>query len=629
MNLLGMGGECPGVAALGLDGTAESRLLTLEEGESVYAVDPAPDATEFAVGTRSGRIYVCSGGDCHLVGQNEADAAPPMPPVVGVMPEAVLSVCHMGGSRIAAASAGQAGAWRSDDAPRYTAFDTAGETVCALKLLAPDRLAGLTADGRLLIWESHDPAPCQLVGGGDPPPRCWGIVSLEFDACTGTLFWPARDGGLTWWRQGEPSARTLSAHSGGWYALCLSAGRLVTVGRDDSRLIVWDPRDIAPVTIAEAPGDTTAVSCHGPQTEDGLVLIDGTGMARIVRIEDADVTVRYALPSGNYRATRHVDWQCGQEGESAQQADVARGLATQITAALDSGNSRDVPRLHGELQALGYIHVSLALQAEEARRSSDPLRELRLRRELAETMGDAARLGSECLLRYADLLGGLWQIGPAAELVCTAETLWPDMASSASCSLLKAKGEAVARERCLVDPDVSFPMVAEASLIMKCQLPGRWIWQRYGPSTCSGVRLTPEDVHGELLRRQAGGTPSIEVTLAELAVVSQAAVGRCGLVLLSEATGTGTSAWELGLEVVQRDRGSTITPIAIFQPNLLPRDQWPGTAKGQGQGWPERKGAGDAPRVPEALGSLSRVAAEVLRRAVTRRSAQSRRTRAQ
>jgi tetratricopeptide (TPR) repeat protein len=144
-----------------------------------------------------------------------------------------------------------------------------------------------------------------------------------------------------------------------------------------------------------------------------LVLIDGTGRAGIYSRQGDTIKLSGWLPGSAFRVAVSPDPVALRSLSRRRVESAARALTADIREQYSKDHLEEADRDLCELERIGYVHVGLALKAEEARRRGDMAGELGAYARLLSLLpADHAGL-MDSLARYAQLLERIWQIKEA------------------------------------------------------------------------------------------------------------------------------------------------------------------------------------------------------------------------
>ena len=465
--LIGTGGMRPSLWVLPSNGDPATALLDLPRGHSVYAFDLDMEEKQIAAGDRAGNISILSWSD-----SSTAMEASRIQTLTQGAP--VLSVCLAGHSKLAATdTTGRCLLWHSLDAaelPRE--LETGGEYICSLLRLDADTMAGLSATGKLRIWDTVHERCLHTLAGSSPPDKLAQVRLIHWPARNAILY-PTVDGDLAVCELGNPAVEAFHAHQGEFYVCVVDGDQLHTLGKNDGLLKTWGE-----------PGRQVAEPCGAPRgivsgdirmnRPGEFLLIHENGKAATFTIDSRALRLVHRLPGNHFRTVGGPSPTVRQNLENLRRLTACRQLRELILEEIDSGQTEAIEALHEEMITLGFESVSLALRAHQAVLEEDIIGELRVRQKLSKIMPEQ---GSKYLHRYATLLVQTWQLAEARvvfDKIPDAEVVAPEW--------LPSVAKVLAEEKWIIEPNLSIPVLIEAATILNHAFTGRWV-VHLSPST--------------------------------------------------------------------------------------------------------------------------------------------------
>jgi len=263
----------------------------------------------------------------------------------------------------------------------FVTLNTRSRMVCALSSCM-GRIFGLAWTGYLFIWHDSTGDLISCTSVPKPGPKA-ALSSLVFYEPTASLVYLASDGELVRYSVETGAVSKVKAHDGEAYLAMLSAKHLITVGRNDGRLIRWKNDLSAPEDIFEIPRGTVVGACF-PGIYPSFVLINENGHAAMWELRHGHSEMLQDLGDNSFRSvTTFSPDELKSAEHDCRQAEIRR-IAEALVA--DRGGMAESQRgtLYQQLKELGAEGISLEIQAQKAaeRASDDPaarLRELHIR----------------------------------------------------------------------------------------------------------------------------------------------------------------------------------------------------------------------------------------------------------
>ena len=556
--LLGMGGSHPGVDAFNAVDNQMERIVSLPEGQSVYAIAVAPDGGSLVAGTRSGMLYWR--GDADVDQDDQGRCEHQYAQGAGVLSMCFLDLLHIAVSD----TSGRCLIWqRTDTQPQR--LPTGKRTICSLFRLDCSHLVGLSMEGKLLVW---DWSAASLVKTLDVPvpPTLSALVKLLYWPQATSLVWPGCDGNIVLCELEQGDVRTICAHAGNVYSMELHNGELLTIGKTDGRLKHWRPGSGEPVGDIEAPEGVVSASICNPE-ENRLLLIDDDGRAGVYDLSDGELGFVQRLSGQDYRIAFGPDVERFKLALRQEKTRRAREIAAQIRDHLARGNLDGLDGLHQQLIQLDHEHVSLVLRAEEAKNRNDLVLELGLYKKLAELIPEAHAGSKRSLLRYAALLASVWQLPRAYDLykrisaVCSHDR---DCAERAQ--RLAEYVKAFESGGYVVEADIPISTLIRSAEVLDEPFTGRYLMKRVDPPINCGVNISSSEfVEGyENGRRERRGLPLPPVEEKELWWLSDRNIERITLIILADTTLESLATLEFGITLLNATLQTVVIPVVLF-----------------------------------------------------------------
>lgn len=557
---LGAGGENPGVEAVDVESGNVHRVIDLPAGHSVYAMAVTDALDQLAIGSRAGEIRVLSLVDA-LTGQPQVDVR------VFRQGAPILSVCFAGSSGLVASdTVGRCLRWNlGGDSARPSSLTVERGVIVALLALSDDELVGLSTAGQLVLWRIRDGEIARILEA--PPPPALALVPLIHLPEGDTLLYPGQDGYLVSCGLGDERVQARRAHEGDCSVVAALADGLLTVGRHDGFAKLWDVGcDETVKQISAPPGLISGFALDG--SSRGLVLVSETGEAAVFTIGLSRLEVQRRLNGRGYRLVTGPRLGLLRTFLDRRTRDEARRVAGEIRQRLDRSELEGLASLHARLGDLGYDHVSLCLQAEQAARAEDKLGELRARSALIRVLpdGDPAAQGS--LDAYLGLLERLWQ----SEEVEKVRLRLTSARESMHCGEWSAPSAAAAPSaNCIIEPDLPLPLIVQAATVLNQPFLVRSRLNRLEPVPCRGVRLQAESLASkyEQLRAESSGNGLPVAALEHVTWVSRQHTDAMPTLMLFNHDNCAIRGLGYACQIREDGTQSVIVPVVVFDPRVV------------------------------------------------------------
>ena len=558
--LLGSGGRHPAVRVLTDDSYSTEPLLELPEGHSAYALAMRPAERLIVTGARTGDLYVSRWPPPE--GTSDPGRSGHM--TVGAP---VLSVCIVDELHVVSAdAAGRCLVWSTDDLCRPPESLTVEEgPVCALTSLPGDRLAGLTAHGRLLLWQT-DNWRLMESPGGPPPPPLFALVKLCFWPAQNALVHPAVKGKLAAWHLGESTVRIHEAHRGDFYVCTVAEDVLCTVGKEDGVAKAWS--DARGATLGEWKAPCGVISGEFLATHsEQIVLVMENGEAAVYSMGADGLDKRYQIEGEDHRVASGPSALERQEILGKDRAGKAQELVAEIIEKLSGGEFDRVDGLHGRLNDLGYERVSLGLRARQARQQGDLIAELRYRRQLYELLQKDDRRSEESLRCYARLLDGLWQFEEARRI--GGGTLGTDEGTPETAWRARVI-DLIEGDDWVAAPDVDVDLLIQAAEVLEKPFAGRWAIDCADPLVHRDGSLSARSLTDRYERvKQKHFSPSLpRARVRALWWISRGTVTQAETILFDEDSGAETPCAQLAFRVASDAHATVVAPAVLLDAGI-------------------------------------------------------------
>ena len=562
--VLGAGGPQAGVQVVCPDTLEVSALLALPPGHSTYAVDVDVEQSIIAVGTRGGLIEVVCVTDA-VAGPHRYRRF--------IQGASILSVCLIPDGRVVATdTAGRCLVWDpAADAEHPTAWKTEGCLVGGLVGLPGNRMAGLTREGTLLIWDAAHGRLIRCIEGPTPATKL-ALFRMRYWPAHGAIAYPAANGRLVIMEISDFKVRTYSAHPGGFHVVIVEGAQLHTIGTKDGLLKTW------PTPAGPADEQCTAPKgvISGDVVPDGsrrLLLVNENGRAIIYDTQDGDLHVVRRLPGKQYRCVAGPSSQARHAAEERRRLTVARNLVAQAQQKLDANQLDGTEHLRARLADMGYESVSHGIAARRAAHAQDVIGELRSLHRLSLLVASKGSSGHQWLERYASLLEFVWQLNGTCRI---RNYIGNDDNGYATGDWLQRAIDLMTGEDWVAQPNAPIPLLIEAATLMERPFIGCWAIQVSRPVDFPDRQLTAEKLADkyEQVRREQGASdlPAAEATM--LSWLSPRRIRHVPAVVFNDSMRTTSSRIRLAIRIDNDGFERAIVPSVLFDAGRVQDDGW-------------------------------------------------------
>jgi hypothetical protein len=554
---LGAGGKEPRLDAV--MGSGETRrLLEFPPMHSAYAISIESEDGSIAVGTKGGSVNILAGNGVPKTGEpvqywQLAQGAP------------VLSACWICKSVLAVSdTARRCLLWDTIQKEFLRALETGGETICSLVNLADGLLAGLSTNGKLLFWQPWEGRLAKKTDG-PPPPITSALVQMVYWPAERALAYPARNGNLMLVGPEKNDRRELAAHQGAFYAISAFGGNLLTAGKEDGRIKVWEAGPDKPRHDYQGVEKMISAAALGNQPTK-LLLVDARGIANAYTLEDGELRHLGRLPGKDYRAAVVPSAERIQALYAKRQEEEVRRIVSEIQEGVERVPEEDITRLHSRLTELGYEHVSLALRAEQADKNGKIVETLEFYFGLVRILPQDNPSIFASMERYAASLEKAWHLPEADAVRRRILDFDPNYQFNACPNNLGEAADLVRGENWVIEPDIPIEHVIESANVIGKRLIGRYAMRLEAPQSCCRVLLTPEMIAEkyERVRRESGKKGLPGATTERVWWISREGYDEVQLVPFGDGATNTIKGLQFAVQVSCVELDTVVTPVVLF-----------------------------------------------------------------
>jgi len=554
---LGAGGKEPRLdAVMGLGETR--RLLEFPPMHSAYAICIESEDGSIAVGTKGGLVYILAGNPAKKTDEpvrywQLAQGAP------------VLSACWICKSVLAVSDiARRCLLWDTIKKEFLRSLATGGETICSLVNLADGLLAGISSNGKLFFWQPWEGRLVQKMDG-PPPPTTGALVRMVYWPAEHALAYPDRKGNLTLNGLETNDRRELAAHQGAFYAISAFGENLFTVGKEDSRLKVWEAGSDKPRNDYQGVEGVISAAALGDQPTK-VLLVDARGIANAYTLEDGELRHLGRLPGEDYRVVVVPSRERIQALYAKRQEEEARRIVNEIQGGVDRVPEEDIDRLHSRLTELGYEHVSMALRAEQADKNGKIIEALEFYFGLVRILPQDNLSIFASMERYAALLKKAWHLPEADAVRRRILDFDPNYQFTACLNNLGEAANLVRGENWVIEPDIPIEHVIESANVIGKRFIGRYAMRLEPPQSCYRVLLTPEMIAEkyERVRRESGKKGLPGATTERVWWISREGYDEVQLVPFGDGAINTIKGLQFAVQVSCVELDTAVTPVVLF-----------------------------------------------------------------
>jgi len=557
--LIGTGGLNPGLWIIRSDNLSAESLLHFPSSHSVYALYIDAEGKRFAIGDRAGNIHVYS-----WPGMSTAAVPEKLFHLIQGAP--VLSVCLTGESMLASSDTlGRCLLWHPMEDKDHPAFlEGDGFPICSISRLDEDRIAGLSAGGSLLIWDTHRKILSESLAGPRPL-RKLGFVKLVHWPNHDAVVYPTEEGLLASVTLSTLSLQIHEAHSGPLSACIADGEKLYTLGELDGRMKTWTWGATGCTLVRSGSAPKGIVS--GEPLDDmprKLLLINSEGEAAVYSFDDASLHVIHRLEGNHYRVatgpTASVRRAMGKRRRTA----LCQTLRAEALERIDNGKTEGLEDLYRQITESGFELVVVGLRAHQAFMQNDIIEELRARHRLIEIIPDLDR---KSLHRYAFLLVTTWCIPEAKKIL---DQIQEDDPSNSN--WLNKTAKALGGKAWVIESDHPIPFLIEAATILDRPFSGRWVVETSPPIPFPDESLEAETLGTQF--EQVIATDHLEnlprADTQSTWWISEGSVRKVDVVVFADPTNRNKAGFRWAIQIVKDGMSCNIVPTVLFDTGPKP-----------------------------------------------------------
>jgi len=560
--LIGTGGSKPGLWTMRPDCRSAGPLLALPPGHSVYALDVDPEGERFAVGDRAGNIQVLS-----WPGISAAAAPEKLFHLTQGAP--VLSVCLAGESMLASSDTQvRCFLWHPmQDEDHPVSLEGDGSPICSLTRLDEDRLAGLSAGGSLLIWDTHRKRRLECLAGPRPL-RKLGFVKLAHWSDHDAVVYPTEEGLLAVVTLSTLNLQTHEAHTGPIYACIGNNEKLHTLGEQDGRIKTWIWSDSGCKMIQSGSAPRGVVSGELLDDTPGkLLLINGEGEAAVYGLDGESLQLCHRLEGNHFRVAAGPASPARRAVEKRRRIAICQNLRDDAFERINTGRTEGLEDLYSQITESGFEPVAVGLRAHQAYMQDDIIEELRSRHRLLEIMPELDR---DSLHRHASLLVKTWCIPEAKKLFDQIQATDPS-----NSDWLDKTAKALRAKAWVVEPYHPIPFLIEAAIAVDRPLVGRWVVDTSPPIPFPDESLEAETLVNQF--EQVTAKDHIEnlprADAQSTWWISEGSVRKLDIVLFTDPSKRNKVGFSWAVQIVKGDLSCNIVPTVLFDTGPRPTDR--------------------------------------------------------
>ena len=461
-------------------------------------MDMSADGMSLAVGTKAGFLY-------WLEKQTPSEMNNEFATQKLIQGSSVLSVCFLDRFNLAVSDvAGRCLIWLLGQDKKCQKLATQGKIICALFRPDEDHLAGISLDGKLVVWELNNRKVTKILEIPKPPPLS-ALLKPVYWPGKKSWVWPARKGLITVYQAHGNQIKTISAHSSGFYACAIVDDKLATIGRTDCCLKLWRADSQEAVSCYEAPKGAISMAAWGDRDWQMLIIKDSGG-GGIYSFTKNGLELMQPLAEQHYRISIGPDMLKYKARIRQARNRAAEELVLQIKEKIARRQWDGLRDSYRQLTALGFENMSLLLKAQaEAARENIP-GELQAYKELDCVLGQNQTETWDYLQRYAHLLEKTWQLRSAHAIYRRlSETGNNNQQYTDETKRLSGHLKAIEKGGYVIESSIGISTLIESAAVLGAPFSGRYLLRRDGSADNFSMEISEDDIirpYQKLCRQQ-------------------------------------------------------------------------------------------------------------------------------
>ncbi len=563
--VLGVSRATSGVEVVDPDTAQTERIVHLPSDQGVYAMDMSADGMSLAVGTKTGFLY-------WLEKQTPSEMSNEFTTQKLIQGSSILSVCFLDRFNLATSDvASRCLIWLLGQNKKCERLATQGKVICALFKLDEDRLAGVSLDGKLVVWELNNRKVAEIIEIPKPPPLS-ALVKPVYWSARESWVWPAREGLITIYQAHGNQIKTISAHDSNFYACAIVADKLATIGRTDCCLKLWAVDSQEVVGCYEAPKGVISMTAWGDRDWQILIIKDSGG-AGIYSLAKNGLELIRPLADQHYRTSSGPDVHKYKARIRQARTHAAEDLKLQIKGKIARRQWDGLGDLYRQLVALGFENMCLLLKAQaEAAKENIP-GELQAYKELDCVLGQNRTETWVYLRRYAHLLEKTWQLQSSYAIYTRLSKTGNDKKQyTDEINGLSDHLQAIEKGRYVIDSSIGIDTLLESAGVLEEPFSGRYLLRQDGPAVNFTIHISEDDIirpYQELCRKKPN-QPLPSAQAESLDWLSDRGSEQVQVISFAGPDGDILEGLEFGIKLIKSGQHTVLAPMILFNAGEKP-----------------------------------------------------------
>lgn len=349
---------------------------------------------------------------------------------------------------------------------------------------------------------------------------------------------------------------------------------LVTAGLVDCKIKIWKNNLQIPDSGYSTPAGIISMIATGDKTPI-LHTVNTKGALTIIHMRQGRFEPFKELKSNNYRMVRGLSRNFFKEIIEKQKRDKARKISDKIQIKMGHVSSDQIQQYFDELDSLGFPHLSLLFQAQQADSTNEFAKAIELRSLIIKTLPHDNPNICPSLEKLATALEKAWLIPEACETYRRILSIDPNYNLDSGIQHLEQYENCLKETLpCIIEPDIELKEVILSYTAIGKLFKGRYLIKKLEGIKCGNANIDPGlfRMKYENIRHDYD-EGSLPKALPECVwMISRNKIEKVDLVTFSGDTASTIKGIQLALEIISFRSETTIIPIILFDwqsPSLL------------------------------------------------------------
>jgi len=521
----------------------------------VFAIDEK--VTKIAAGSRNGRIYI------HEFPHEINNTILPFKfKNILIQGSPVLSICWLDNDFLAVSDkSGQCFIWDIKKKSFFASLETRGNIICGL-FYQNNILFGLSMDSRLQLWDIATQK--QLMNFIIPPlPRIGALVKSIYWPANNTLVFPGTEGRLSFYNIKDKTISTIKAHEGDFYSITLYGDYITSFGMTDHLCKIWCKGHDNPVLTYRTDKMIISSVCFSGH-QDKFFLIDSEGTAYEYTLEQDGFNFVHQLPGQNYRVCISICLGVDHQFTDNVKRNKAYTIAKNIMKDNGQISDNEYNRYYEELTNIGFNHVRLALQADQAEKNGDLFNAIKFNIEILRIIPKDCNETCITMEKYATLLEKAWNF---TEACCISKKILKinSLNQCAKKIINTYHFSGIDQDSWVIKPDISLDIVFKSATVAK-NICGRYLIKSLNRIICEKIILTPELIEKKYkeIQKKTASKDLAQISIDCVRFFSNNENENIKILSFVNRSNSASKYIQFAARIICNDSGTIVIPIILF-----------------------------------------------------------------